>query len=220
MFRVLTRLVALAVVLAAVVVLVFWWRGERVPVPRHWTAEWRAEPPVVTTIPGGLLETASVRMTEDFYKADSRTWWGIYLGETVSHIQVAAVYRYGVPLTDDAWQIVTRGETSVVIAPVLRPSLPVAIDTATLQERTESGWLRFDKRLNLDELRRGLSVDLEERAMDPKRVALVRDAARRTIGEFVERWLLSRGEWQAGAFSSVKVFFADEVDAGLLSQLR
>ena len=78
----------------------------------------------VATIPDGLLETATIRMGEDFYKSDARTWWGIYLGNTVSHIQVSATYRYGVPLADASWQIITRGETTVVVAPELRPSLP------------------------------------------------------------------------------------------------
>ena len=134
------------------------------PAPHDWSAEWRAEPPVVETLPGGLLETATIRMGEDFYRSDARHWWGIYLGNTVSHIQVSAIYRYGVPLDDAAWEVVTRGQTAVVVAPALRASLPVAIDTGTWREKTESGWARFDKHEQLEALRRSLSTDLEERA--------------------------------------------------------
>lgn len=218
MFRFLFRLVV--VVLLAAAVWLLWFRSPSTPGVRSWSGEWRSDPPVVTTTPGGFLEAATLRMTENFYRADSRTWWGIYLGETVSQIQASSVYRYGVPLTDDAWEIVTRENIGVVIAPALRPSLPVAIDTATLRERTESGWLRFDKELNLAELRRSMSAELETRAGEPERIALAKDAARRTIGEFIEEWLLARGEWQAGMFSSVKVYFADEVGDDVRRQLR
>ena len=88
------------------------------PGTRDWTAEWRTDPPVVSTIPGGLLETATVQMGEDFYRSDEKTWWGLYLGNTRSHIQVVATYRYGVPLDDPAWEIIKRGQTAVVVAPL------------------------------------------------------------------------------------------------------
>ncbi|MEZ5293173.1 MAG: hypothetical protein R2745_18980 [Vicinamibacterales bacterium] len=195
-------------------------RSGLTPAPHDWTAEWRSDPPVVETLPGGLLETATIRMGEDFYKSDARTWWGLYLGNTVSHIQVAAVYRYGVPLSDDAWRVATRGPIAVVVAPVLRPSLPVAVDTSTWREKTESGWARFDKQEQLEDLRRGLSADLATRAADERRAALAREASRRTIGEFVERWLLAHDAgWTPGTFSAVKVYFDDEVDEGLTLEL-
>ena len=114
----------------------------------------------------------------------------------------------------------TRGQTAVVVAPDLRPSLPVAIDTGTWREKTESGWARFDKHEQLEALRRSLSADLEERAADERRVALAREASRRTIGEFVEKWLLVKDPaWKAGAFTAVKVYFPDEMDEGLSTEL-
>jgi hypothetical protein len=206
-------------VIAAVVLFVVRFDSGSPESGRNWTAEWHADPPVVSTTPGGLLEAATMRMVEDFYKSDRRTWWGIYLGETVSHIQVAATYRYAVPLADPAWEIVTHGPICVVIAPDVRPSLPVAIDTGTMLEKTESGWARFDKQLNLEELRRSLSTELENRANDAARAALARDASRRTIGEFVEHWLAMRGQWHPGVFSAVKVYFPDEVDEALRNEL-
>lgn len=214
--------IAIVIVLAAVLGVRQWWtRSGRAEAPHDWTAEWRSQPPVVTTTPGGLLETATIQMSEDFYRSDTRDWWGIYLGNTVSHIQVVATYRYGVPLTDMAWEVVTRGQTTVVVAPDLRPSLPVAIDTGTWREKTESGWARFDKRTQLDELRRGISDDLDARARDPKRLALAREASRRTIGEFVEQWLLARDAWsEEDVFTAVRVYFLDEVDDTLRRQLR
>jgi hypothetical protein len=207
----------------AVVALALWVYSSRVPPEpetRNWTAIWATQPPVVSTTPGGWFEAATLQMTEDFYRADSRTWWGIFLGQTVSQIQVSATYRYGVPLTDPAWAIATRGRSAVVIAPVPAPTLPVAIDTGTLREHTQSGWARFDRQINLDELRRGMSAQLEARATDPARLSLVRDAARRTIGEFVEQWLLPQTGWQPDIFGGVKVYFADEADAYLRRQLE
>ena len=195
-------------------------RSGLTPAPHDWTAEWRTDPPVVSTLPGGLLETATIRMGEDFYKSDALTWWGLYLGNTASHIQVAATYRYGVPLADPVWEIVSKGQIAVVVAPLLRPSLPVAVDTSTWRERTENGWARFDKEEQLEQLRRGVSNDLEQRANDPRRIALAREASRRTIGEFVEKWLLTKDpQWKVGAFSVVKVVFQDEMDEGLSTEL-
>jgi len=210
-----------ALALAGLVAGLLWfvWTRPGTPAGRDWTALWQSEPPVVTTTPGGLLETATVRTSEDFYRSDSRSWWGLYLGTTVSQIQAAVVYRYGVPLADPGWKIVTRGPIAVVVAPPLRPSLPVAIDTATLQERTASGWARFDKDVQLEELRRSMSADLAGRAAEQTRVALVVEASRRTIAEFAEQWLVARGEWQRGAFTSVKVYFTDELDEGLSTEI-
>lgn len=211
---------ALAVVSGTLVVWQWLPRTGLSPASHDWTAEWRADPPVVETIPGGLLETATLRMAEDFYKSDARHWWGIYLGNTVSHIQVAATYRYGVPLDDRAWEVITRGQTTVVVAPNLRPSLPVAIDTSTWREKTESGWARFDKYEQLESLRRSLSADLEERAQAVERVSLTREASRKTIGEFVERWLLTKDPaWKPGVFAVVRVYFLDELDEGVSSEL-
>lgn len=195
-------------------------RSGLTPAPHDWTAEWRTAPPVVSTLPGGLLETATIRMGEDFYKSDAKTWWGIYLGNTVSHIQVQATYRYGVPLADAAWTIVTRGPTTVIVAPDLQPSLPVAVDTGTWREKTESGWARFDKQEQLEALRRSMSADLETRARDADRVALAVEASRRTIGEFVENWLLARGDEEGGVFDSVKVYFLSEMTDALRAELR
>ncbi len=190
------------------------------PAPHDWTAEWQSAPPVVSTLAGGLLETATMRMSEDFYKSDAKSWWGIYLGNTVSHVQVAATYRYGVPLADTRWQIVTLGQTTVVVAPELGPSLPVAIDTSTWREKTESGWARFDKRDQLEALRTSISADLEARARDSRRVALAREASRRTIGEFVEGWILRQSGEESDPFDAIKIYFADEVDDALRTALR
>ncbi|MGE0043865.1 MAG: hypothetical protein AB7H88_17790 [Vicinamibacterales bacterium] len=209
------------VVVAACAAIVYlaWPRPPAAEAGRDWTAEWTAQPPVVSTTPGGFLEAARVEMTEDFYRSDLKTWWGIYLGNTVSHIQARAIYRYGVPLVDPAWRIVTRGPVSEVIAPDLRASLPVAIDTGTMREKTENGWARFDKDDQLADLRRSMSAELGERAQDSARLALAREAARRTIGEFVGHWLATQGGWTPGAFSSVNVHFASEADPALVDAL-
>lgn len=218
--RVVAGVAALLVSMVAIVLWVFWSPASRPPAGHDWTAAWMSDPPVVETTPGGLLEVATLRMTEDFYKSDRLTWWGIYLGETISHIQVAATYRYGVPMSDPDWTIVTRGPVTVVVAPELQPSLPVAIDTGTLREQTQSGWARFDKQLNLQQLRRSLSETLAARATEPTRAVLVREAGRRTIAEFVEQWLIGKGEWGGDVFSSVKVYFADEAGDRIHDQLR
>ena len=159
-------------------------------------------------------------MGEDFYEPDATSSRGISPGNPVSHIQAAVTYRYGVPLDDQAWEVVTRGQTTVVVTPYLRPNLPVSIDTSTLREKTENGWAPFDMAEQLESLRLSISGELEERAKNPHRVALAREASRRAIGEIVEKWLLAEDpQWKPGAFSAVKVYFLNEVDHGLSTEL-
>ena len=69
-------------------------------------------------------------------------------------------------------------------------------------------------------MRRSISGELEERARDARRVALAREASRRTIGEFVDGWLLARNDGESSVFDAVKVYFLDEMDETLRGQLR
>jgi hypothetical protein len=187
--------------------------------PRDWTAEWRADPPDVERTPGGLLETATLRMAEDFYGSDPTRFRDPGAARPVSHVQVMATYSYGVPMDDQAWAVVTRGQTTVVVAPYLRPSLPVEVDAATWRERTADGWTGVARR-DLEVLHRAWAADLEDRAKYVKRVSLAREASRRSIAEFVDKWLVARDPaWRPGAFTAVKVYFLNELDTDLSTEL-
>lgn len=167
------------------------------------------EVPVVMRTEGGLLEVATIKATERFTRADTKEFWGIPLGTTVSQIQVPVLYRYHIELARD-WELSIQGKASVVRAPQLKPSLPVAFDTAALQKYSHSGWARFNSQENLATLERSITAELQARAQSDRYLQLATGAARLTVQEFVTRWLLKEQQWQRDPAYSVQVVFPEE----------
>ena len=162
--------------------------------------------------PGGILEVGGLTKTEDFYK-ENATW----RGTTASQVRVEATYRYGIVLPDE-WRVTIRGNSCLVIAPVPKPTLPVGFDTNKIQEKTESGWGRFDKNDNLTDVRKSISSDLAAKANSKAYNDLVRDQARKTVEEFITTWLLREQKWPTAENHVVKVYFADETSGEGLPQ--
>ena len=98
----------------------------------------------------------------------------------------------------------------LVIAPAVKPSLPVAIDTAKLERHAEGRWSFFTGTAELDALQRTLTQTLATKAASPSYIAFQRDAARQTVAEFVRKWLLTQARWQHLRDARVQVLFADE----------
>lgn len=165
--------------------------------------------PVVMRTPGGLLEIATVTVHERFKRTDTREFWGIPLGTTVSIIQVPTVYRYHIELARE-WPIAIAGKTAVVRTGEVKPSLPPAIDTARMEKYTQSGWARFNKDENLDLLERSITPELRARASDPAIRHLALEAGRQTVREFVTTWLLREQGWKNDPDHRVVVLFPGE----------
>lgn len=167
--------------------------------------------PTIARTPGGTLELATATSTETLTRADERTilWDSIYLGKSVSEISVPVTYRYHLNLRDP-WKLEVSGNTCIVRAPAIRPSLPPAIHTDQMRKRSEVGWARFDAREQMAELERSLTPRLTRHAGDPRRLALVREDCRKTVAEFVRDWLLREDHWRKDRFTAIQVIFADE----------
>lgn len=178
---------------------------------QHITETFLSALPTLARTPGGSLELATATSTETLTRADERTiaWDVIYLGKTVSEISVPVTYRYHLNLRDP-WKLAVTGNTCIVRAPPIRPSLPPAIHTDKMQKRSESGWARFDAREQMAELERSLTPRLTRHAGDPRRLALVREECRKTVAEFVRDWLLREDHWRSDRFTAIQVIFADE----------
>ena len=158
----------------------------------------------------GQLDVSTVTSPQEgFSRSDPLRFWDIDLGTTVSEIRVRAVFRYHVPLDPRGWHVKRVGDQYRVIVPAVRPTLPVAIDTATLEKKTESGWLRFNKAENLEALEREMTKQLEKRASEPRYIELQRPKAREAAAEFVANWMITKEKWKVER-SQVRVFFADE----------
>ncbi|MBL8288870.1 MAG: hypothetical protein JNL85_12875 [Rubrivivax sp.] len=167
-----------------------------------------ADVPVVMHTSGGRLEVATVTATELFrLDAPPRTFFGIDLGSTVSQVRVKVVYRYHIEMAKE-WPIRFQGAGAVVEAGAVKPTLPVAFDTATLEKETRSGWGRFDKHQNLFELERRMTPELDRRSLGYQGLAL--EAARRSVGDFVRTWLVKERFWPAGTATTVQVVFPGE----------
>jgi hypothetical protein len=167
------------------------------------------EKPVVMRTKGGLLEVATVRALERFTREDSRDFWGLDLGTTVSQIQVPVTYRFHIEMARE-WPIEVRGRTAVARAPAIKPSLPVAFDTTLMEKYTKAGWARFNKEENLAALERSMTPTLAERASGDAYRGLAEDAARRTIAEFITTWLLKETDWKRDPAHKVVVLFPGE----------
>lgn len=168
--------------------------------------------PVVMRSAGGLLEIATVTVYERFKRTDTREFWGIPLGTTVSIIQVPVTYRYHIEMARE-WPIYIDGKTAVVRAGEVKPSLPAAIDTARTEKYTQSGWARFNKDENLQMLERSITPELQTRAHAPAIRQLAINAGRQTVREFVTTWLLKEQGWTRDAQHKVLVLFPGEAQA-------
>lgn len=178
---------------------------------QHITETFTSALPTFARTPGGTLELATATSVETLARTDEKTiaWDVIYLGKTISEISVPVTYRYHLVLRDP-WKLDVSGNTCIVHAPAIRPSLPPAIHTDQMQKRSEAGWARFDAKEQMAELERSLTPRLTRHAGDPRRLALVREECRKTVAEFVRDWLLREDHWRKDRFTAIQVIFADE----------
>ena len=198
--------IALFVGVAAVLALVWLLWPKARPTGRLTVAT--ADVPVVMHTSGGRLEVATVTATEAFkLDAPPKSLLGVDMGQTISNVQAKVVYRFHIEMAKE-WPIKIQGTTAIVEAAEMKPTLPVAFDTATMEKQTRSGWARFDKHENMEELERRLSPKLEERAYGYKGLAL--ESARKSVGDFVRTWLMKEGHSQQGAAYQVQVVFPGE----------
>jgi hypothetical protein len=183
---------------------------------------WRAQPPappplaqavgeaVVLRTPGGRLEVAELKQVETFEVSRDHDVLGVPVGSTFSRIRVPAHYRSHVDLAPE-WRVSVRPDGSVrVIAPRLQPTLPVAIDTARIEKESRGLWSLFTGPEQLAALERSITASLARKAATAPVLARQREAARATVAEFVQKWLMTQTAWQPHGDKPVQVLFADE----------
>ena len=173
---------------------------------------------IVMRTPGGLLEVSTVTAEERFDSNVEHRVLGVPVGRTIASVRVPTVYRYHVPLAPE-WTFRRVGDTLIVIAPRVRPSLPVAIDTARMEAFSSGIWSPFTGEAAVEALRRSITARLEKKAGSPELMLLQRESARQTVTEFVRTWVLEQPRWKEGGAPTVFVFFEDEPlgrDAGPL----
>jgi hypothetical protein len=158
---------------------------------------------------GGLLAVSTIKAPELFQATAEHTVLGVPVGQTTSQIRVQAVYAYHVELAPE-WKVTLRDRQLIVIAPRVKPTLPVAIDTARLERFASGTWSVFTGAAELDRLQRSISQSLATKAALPSYIQFQREAARATVTEFVRKWMLGQERFKSAGDYQVRVFFADE----------
>lgn len=158
---------------------------------------------------GGLLEVSTMTAEERFDSTTNHTILGVSIGKTVAQIRVPAVYRYHIPLAKD-WTFRSTDESLVVIAPPVMPSLPVAIDTGKLEGLSSGIWSPLTGTSALGTLQKSIAASLGDKAATPQLILLQRESARKTVAEFVQKWVIDQPRWKGKKQPVVFVFFADE----------
>jgi hypothetical protein len=158
---------------------------------------------------GGLLAVSTIKAPELFQATAEHTVLGVPVGQTTSQIRVQAVYAYHVELAPE-WKVTLRDKQLIVIAPRVKPTLPVAIDTARLERFASGAWSVFTGAAELDRLLRSISQSLATKAALPSYIQFQREAARATVTELVRKWMLGQERFKSASDYQVRVFFADE----------
>lgn len=165
--------------------------------------------PIVMRTKGGALEVSTIKATEEFQRAEIHKILGLNVGKTFARIRVPAVYRYHIELAPE-WKILLRDNSFIVVAPPIKPSLPVAIDTAYLEAESYGRWSVFTGASVIDPLQRSITRNLGAKAATPRYIQLQREVARKTVSEFVAKWLVTQEQWKDVSKNQVRVFFSDE----------
>ena len=170
--------------------------------------------PEVSDAGEGRLEVATLENTKVFKRSDTRTilWNKINLGTTTSEIRVPATFRYHIDLSAE-WKIEVRDQKCIVIAPMLLPTTPVAIQSDKIEKHSESGWARFNADEHMDWVMQSITPRLNSHASSDSHLNLVREHARKTVAEFVRQWLMKEDHWREDRFRTVTVIFAEEAEA-------
>ena len=163
---------------------------------------------------GDVLELATLESEETITKFDSKTLFDVvYLGTTESEIRSMVFYRYHLKLSDE-WRLEVQDGRCIVVAPLIRPSLPPAIRTDTMEKKSAAGWMRFNAAENLASLEKGLTAILDARAGAPSKLRSVREASRQSVAKFVKQWILKEPAPQAqSGIREIVVIFPDETAA-------
>ena len=162
---------------------------------------------------GNILQVGVVESTEILRREDTMKLFGDFfeVGTTVTEIRIPAVYKFEINI-DEKWdinsQISAKNSVLIIIAPTIKPSLPVAFDTQRMEKFVKEDMLRFNAVEQMQALEKEITPTLNRLA--PQKIDLVRDKARMAVAKFVQNWLLREQQWDTKKFSIIAVYFQDE----------
>ena len=167
----------------------------------------------VRTTDGNILLVGVVESTEILRREDTMKLFGDFfeVGTTVTEIRVPAIYKFEINI-DEQWdinsQINEQNSVLTIIAPNIKPSLPVAFDSERMEKFVKEDMLRFNAEEQMLALEKEITPTLNRLA--PQKIDLVRDKARMAVAKFAQNWLLREQQWDREKFSVIAVYFQDE----------
>ncbi len=175
-----------------------------------------SEEVIVLRTPGGLLEVSTLHATEIIDARVPHRLFGLDVGELVPRIRLPATYRYHVELAPE-WRVLRTEGVFTVVAPRIKPSLPVAFDTQVVERDVSGGWwlVPWKGRADLADLERSITAKLAQKASSKDYLERQRASARATVKEFARKWLIEQTPWKFITDEDVRVYFADETAGAL-----
>jgi len=164
---------------------------------------------IVMRTSGGLLQVSTISSPEQFGSTNPHNILGFDLGPTTTQIRIPAIINYQIRLSSE-WRVEARENTLVVVAPAVQPSLPVAVDMSKIEKFSAGRWSFLTGGAELDKLEKTITNELASRAKRSSYINFQREAARRTVHEFVKKWLITQDKWKHVRHYPITVFFADE----------
>jgi len=166
-----------------------------------------AEEVIVVRSPGGLLQTATVKADEVVDATFTHRILGVKIGEVAPRIRCRAYYSYHVKLQPE-WRVVRKNRVITALAPPLTPTLPIAIDSATVERQIggTSLLVPFKGDDDLEALERTITAKLARKASSDEYKQRALEESRKTIAEFIETWAVQSGQ----DVRAVRVLFEGE----------
>jgi len=170
---------------------------------------------------GNILQVGVIESTEILRREDTMKLFGdlFEVGTTVTEIRIPAVYKFEIDI-NEKWdinsQISEKNSVLTIIAPSIKPSLPVAFDSQRMEKFVQEDMLRFNAAEQMQALEKEITPTLNRLA--PQKIDLVRDKARMAVAKFVQNWLRREQQWDTEKFSMIAVYFQDEF--GSIDEMR
>lgn len=170
-----------------------------------------SEERIVFRTTGGTLEVSAVNTKEMFSSMTYHSVFGLDVGATEASIKVPVTYRYQIQLAKE-WELklVEGGSVLEVIAPNVFPVLPVSLDVSRMEVSSGGVWASVTGDSAIDGIRSRVMEDAAKRAMTSAMLGLQKESARKTVSEFIQKWVVEARTWSGGK-PVVRVLFQNEV---------
>lgn len=168
--------------------------------------------PVFIATNGGALLFGKTVQSNTFPTKQILTLAGIPIPvcSITASITVKSETNYFVQL-EKQWKTILRDsdKSLIVIAPPIKPLLPVNFDTGQLKMLAQ-GCIFINKPKVLNDMILTISSFLAKNASSDSSIKFAREAGRKEVEKFVKNWIIRQKQYERASNYKIHVFFADE----------